>query len=413
MATLFEGIPLERVSTSMTINATAAVLLAMYAALARARGIDPARLRGTIQNDVLKEYVARGTYIFPPSPSMRLVTDAIAFAAASMPLFHAISVSGYHMREAGATAVQEIAFTLANAIAYAMAAIEQGLSADQFLPRLSFFFAAQNDLLEEVAKFRAARWLWAHIARDRLGATDPRSMMLRFHTQTAGVSLTAQQPQNNVVRVALQALAAILGGTQSLHTNSLDEALGLPTPASATLALRTQQILAYESGIADVVDPLAGSYAVESLTCALAQRAQALIVRIDEMGGALAAVDSGWMASQIADSAYQLQREIDEGARVVVGVNRFDTEGGSGQALSVLPIDGNLAQRRAGAIAALRERRDAAGVEGALSAVREAARRDANLLPPLIAAVEARATLGEICDALRAEFGEYRPADAL
>ncbi len=411
METLLAGIPLDKVSTSMTINATAPVLLAMYVAVARRQGVKPAALRGTVQNDILKEYVARGTYIYPPEPSLRLITDMFAWCAAEVPRWNSISISGYHMREAGATAAQEIAFTLANAVAYVEAAVARGLAVDAFMPRLSVFFAAQNDLLEEVAKFRAARRLWARLARERLGAQDPRSMMLRFHTQTAGVSLTAQQPVNNVVRVTLQALAAVLGGTQSLHTNSMDEALGLPTQAAVTVALRTQQILAHESGVADVVDPLAGSHAVEALTDGLERAATELIAEIDALGGAVKAVAQGWVSARIADSSWRFQREVESGERLVVGVNAF-TEG-EAPPPELLRIDPAVEARRREELAALRAGRDTAAVTSALAAVAAAARSGANTMPVILAAVEAQATLGEICDTLRAEFGEYRPSHAV
>ncbi|MCC7020458.1 MAG: methylmalonyl-CoA mutase [Ardenticatenales bacterium] len=411
MEVLFDAIPLDRVSTSMTINATASVLLALYVAVGKQQGVPMAALKGTVQNDVLKEYIARGTYIYPPAPSLRLITDMFRFCADGMPGWNPISISGYHIREAGATAPQEIAFTLANAIAYVDAAHRTGLDVDRFMPQLSFFFVAQNNLLEEVAKFRAARRLWARIARDRFGAKDPRSMMLRFHTQTAGVALTAQQPTNNVVRVAIQALAAVLGGTQSLHTNSMDEALGLPTEEAVKVALRTQQILASESGVADVVDPLAGSYLVERLTDELEAEAAALIASIDGFGGALAAIESGWTAAQIADSAYRLQREVEVGERDIVGVNRYvdDVE----TSPPVLRVDEAVGRQRAADLAALRARRDGAAAANTLDALRAAAASEANLMPPIIACVEAYATLGEICDVLRAAFGEYRPAMVL
>ncbi len=411
MEALFHDIPLDRVSTSMTINATAPVLLALYVALARRRGMALDTLRGTLQNDILKEYIARGTYIFPPAASLRLVTDVLAYTAQHMPRWNPISISGYHMREAGATATQELAFTLANAIAYVQAAVERGLAVDTFMPRLSFFFAAQNNLLEEVAKFRAARRLWARIARDRFGAQDPRSMALRFHTQTAGVTLTAQQPLNNVARITVQALAAVLGGTQSLHTNAMDEALGLPTAAAATLALRTQQILAHESGVADVVDPLAGSYAVEALTNRLEAEARALIDRIDEMGGALAAVERGWVAAQIADSAYRLQREVESGERIVVGVNAYQED--AAPPTDVLRIDPALEAARQAELARLRAGRDGTAVAAAVANLRAVARTKDNLMPALIRAVESETTLGEICDALRQELGEHRSVTAL
>jgi methylmalonyl-CoA mutase, N-terminal domain len=411
METLFRDIPLDKVSTSMTINATAPVLLALYVAVARRQGVAPAALRGTVQNDILKEYIARGTYIFPPAASLRLITDVFAWCAVELPRWNPISISGYHMREAGATAAQEIAFTLANAIAYVQAAVDRGLAVDQFMPRLSFFFAAQNNLLEEVAKFRAARRLWAHIARERFGAQDPRSMMLRFHTQTAGVTLTAPQTVNNVVRVTVQALAAVLGGTQSLHTNSMDEALGLPTEAAVTVALRTQQILAHESGVADVVDPLAGSYAVEALTDGLQRAAADLIAEIDGLGGAVKAVEQAWVAARIADSAWRFQREVESGERVIVGVNAF-TEGDA-PVPDLLRIDPAVEAQRREQIAAVRARRDGRAVAEALAAVSAAAHGEANVMPAILAAVEVYATLGEICDTLRAVFGEYRPVQVV
>ena len=407
MERLFEGIPLDQVSTSMTINATAPVLLAMYVALARRQGVSPRRLAGTTQNDILKEYVARGTYIFPPGPSLRLITDVVDYCAREAPRWHPISISGYHIREAGATAPQEVAFTLANGVQYVADAIHRGLDPDDFMPRLSFFFAGQNNLLEEVAKFRAARRMWARIARDRFGARDERSMMLRFHTQTAGVALTAQQPMNNVVRVAVQALAAVLGGTQSLHTNAMDEALGLPTESSVTLALRTQQILAHESGVADVVDPLAGSYTVEALTSEIERQATAIIEQIDAMGGALAAVESGWMAARIADSAYAAQKALESGERITVGVNAYVEDDGEEQ--EILSIDPRLEAMRRGQLSELRASRDAARVERSLARLRHEAGGGANLMPAVIEAVESYATVGEICDVLRAVFGEHLP----
>jgi methylmalonyl-CoA mutase N-terminal domain/subunit len=406
METLLAGIPLDRVTTSMTINATAAVLLALYVAVARKQGLRPDALGGTTQNDILKEYVARGTYIFPPRPSMRLVTDVVAYATECVPRWHPISVSGYHIREAGATAAQEIAFTLADAVAYVEAACERGLEPDAFLPRLSFFFAAQNNLLEEAAKFRAARRLWASIARDRFGARDPESLKLRFHTQTAGVTLTAQQPLGNVVRVTVQALAAVLGGTQSLHTNAYDEALGLPTEESATLALRTQQILAHESGVADVVDPLGGSFAVETLTDRLAEESLRLLGTIDAMGGALRAIESGWVAARIADSAYASQRAVESGDRVVVGVNAFTED--AQPDVDVLRIDPELDLQRRRDMERVRSGRDSAAVHSALRRLGDEAAGDRNLMGPVLEAVEAYATMGEICAVLRGAFGEYR-----
>jgi methylmalonyl-CoA mutase N-terminal domain/subunit len=407
MERLFDGIPLDKVSTSMTINAPAAVLLAMYIAVAKKQGVAPETLRGTVQNDILKEYVARGTYIFPPRPSMRLITDTFAYCHDRVPRWNTISISGYHIREAGATAVQEVAFTLANAIAYVQAAIDAGLEVDDFAHRLSFFFNAHNHLLEEVAKFRAARRLWARIMRERFGAQDPRSWRMRFHTQTAGCTLTAQQPENNVVRVTLQALAAVLGGTQSLHTNARDEALSLPTEESVQIALRTQQIIAHESGVADTIDPLAGSYFVEHLTDEIERQARAYIERIDDMGGALVAVESGYIQREIQESAYRYQKAVEEGDEVIVSVNRFTVD--EDHPPKLLRVDPAVGRRQATRLAKLRTRRDNARVQAALTDLRAAARGNANLLPPILAAVEAYATTGEICSALREEFGEYQP----
>ena len=408
MERLFEGIPLERVSTSMTINAPAAVLLAMYVAVAARQGAPAERLRGTIQNDILKEYVARGTYIFPPGPSMRLITDTFRYGREHLPNWNLISISGYHIREAGATAVQEVAFTLANAIAYVQAAVDAGLEVDSFAPQLSFFFNAHNNLLEEVAKFRAARRLWARIMRERFGARDPRSCMLRFHTQTAGCTLTAQQPENNVVRVTLQALAAVLGGTQSLHTNSRDEALSLPTEESVRIALRTQQIIAHESGVADTVDPLGGSYCIEALTDEIERRASAYLDRIDQMGGALRAIELGYVAQEIQNAAYRYQREIERRERVVVGVNEFAS--GEPVRLERLRVDPQVQRDQVARLRALKETRDNGRVASALGALERAARGSENLMPPILEAVSAYATLGETCDVLRRVFGEYRPA---
>ncbi|MFZ5915644.1 MAG: acyl-CoA mutase large subunit family protein [Chloroflexota bacterium] len=407
MEQLFDGIPLDRVSTSMTINAPAAVLLAMYVAVAKKQAVPPDKLRGTIQNDILKEYVARGTYIFAPRPSMRLITDTFAYCRDAVPEWNTISISGYHIREAGATAVQELAFTLANAVAYVQAAVDTGLEVDDFAPRLSFFFNAHNHLLEEVAKFRAARRLWARIMRQRFGAQDPRSWMMRFHTQTAGCTLTAQQPENNVVRVTLQALAAVLGGTQSLHTNALDEALSLPTEESVQVALRTQQIIAHESGVADSIDPLAGSYLVEHLTDELERQAEEYIVKIDALGGALAAVENGYLQREIQESAYRYQRAVESGDQVVVGVNRFTTR--HSRPPKLLRVDPAVGQQQAARLAALRQRRDDRRVRAALDDLRATAQGVNNLLPPILAAVEAYATIGEICGLLRQVFGEYRP----
>ncbi|MCS7282002.1 MAG: methylmalonyl-CoA mutase family protein [Anaerolineae bacterium] len=409
MRVLFDGIPLDKVSTSMTINAPAAILLAMYIAVAKEQGVDPKRLEGTVQNDILKEYIARGTYIFPPRPSMRLVTDLFRYCAAEVPRWNTISISGYHIREAGATAVQEVAFTLANGIAYVQAAIDAGLDVDTFGPRLSFFFNAHNDFLEEIAKFRAARRLWARIMRERFGAKNPRSWMLRFHTQTAGSTLTAQQPEINVVRVTIQALAAVLGGTQSLHTNSRDEALWLPTEESVRIALRTQQIIAYESGVANTVDPLAGSYVVEYLTDEIERRAQEYIDKIDAMGGALVAIEKGYIQQEIADAAYRYQQAVDRGERIVVGVNAFQIEE-EARTLKRLVVDPAVEARQRERLAALRARRDSERVSAMLSRIEAAARRpDEPLMPLFLAAVEADCTLGEICAVLRRVWGEYRP----
>jgi methylmalonyl-CoA mutase N-terminal domain/subunit len=406
MERLFDGIPLDRVSTSMTINAPAAVLLAMYVAVAKKQGVDSRQLRGTVQNDILKEYIARGTYIYPPGPSMRLITDLFRYCHEHVPRWNTISISGYHIREAGSTAVQEVAFTLANAIAYVQAALDAGLAVDDFAPRLSFFFNAHNNLLEEVAKFRAARRLWARIMRGRFDAQDPKSWMLRFHTQTAGSMLTAQQPENNVVRVTLQALAAVLGGTQSLHTNSRDEALSLPTQESVQIALRTQQIIAHESGLADSIDPLAGSYLVESWTDEVERRAAAYIEAIDAMGGALKAIEKGYVQREIQESAYRWQLAVDEGDKVVVGVNRFRVE--EAQELNLLRVDPGVGARQAARLHALRKQRDNKMVSSALSQLRTAAQNDDNLVPLVLIAVESYATLGEICSVLRQEFGEHQ-----
>ncbi len=409
MEILFDGIPLEKVSTSMTINAPAAVLWAMYIAVAKKQGADIRNLRGTIQNDILKEYLARGTYIFPPAPSMRLVTNTFEFAHKYVPKWNPISISGYHIREAGSTAVQEVAFTFANAIAYVDAALKAGLAVDDFAPRLSFFFNAHNNLLEEIAKFRAARRLWARIMRERFGAQNPRSAMLRFHTQTAGSTLTAQQPENNIVRVAIQALAAVLGGTQSLHTNAMDEALALPTEKSAQIALRTQQIIAYESGVADTIDPLAGSYVIEHLTNEIEARAQAYIQKIDERGGALRAIETGYMQHEIQQSAYEEQLAIERGEKKVVGVNIFTSD--EVPDIELLRIDESVAERQRQRLRELRATRDNETVRRTLAALRSAAQRDdVNLMPYILDAVEAYATTGEICNTLREVWGEYQPA---
>ena len=410
MSALFEGIPLGRVSTSMTINATAIVLLALYIAVARRQGVAPAALAGTIQNDILKEYVARGTYIYPPRASLRIVTDIFAFCEREMPNWNTISISGYHIREAGSTAVQEVAFTFANAIAYVHAAIDAGLDVNAFGQRLSFFFNAHNDFLEEVAKFRAARRLWATIMRDRFGATNPRAQHLRFHTQTAGSTLTGQQPDNNIVRVALQALAAVMGGTQSLHCNGRDEALALPTEPSARLALRTQQVIAAESGVTNTSDPFGGAYAVEELTNRIEDEARALLDRIDASGGTLAAIEAGVIQREIQESAYRAQQEIDAGERVVVGVNRFAS--GETTEIDVLQIDPDIERRQIERVQRVRAAREAGEWRAALDAVAAAARGRSNLVPPIIGAVEAHATIGEISDTLRSVFGEHKEIDA-
>jgi methylmalonyl-CoA mutase N-terminal domain/subunit len=408
MAVLFEGIPLDRVSTSMTINATAAILLSLYIAVARRQHVPPAKLTGTIQNDILKEYIARGTYIYPPRASLRIVTDVFAFCERELPNWNTISISGYHIREAGSTAVQEVAFTFANAIAYVQAAIDAGLDVDRVGERLSFFFNAHNNFLEEIAKFRAARRLWARIMRDRFHATSPRAQQLRFHAQTAGSTLTAQQPDNNIVRVALQALAAVLGGTQSLHCNGRDEALALPTEQSARLALRTQQIIAAESGVANTVDPVAGSYAIEAATNEIERGAEALLDRIERAGGTLAAIESGLIQRDIQDSAYRAQLAVESGEAVVVGVNRFaGQDEPAGATIPLLHIDPTVEPRQIERLRALRASRSAAVCGTTLDAVSRAARDGSNVVPPIIAAVEARLTLGEISDALRAAFGEF------
>jgi methylmalonyl-CoA mutase N-terminal domain/subunit len=405
MEMLFADIPLERVSASMTINATGAILLALYFAVAEKQGADLARLSGTVQNDILKEYIARGTYIYPLAPALRIVTDIFAFCREHAPEWNTISISGYHIREAGSTAVQEVAFTLANAIAYVEAALERGLGVDEFAPRLSFFLNAHNDLLEEISKFRAARRLWARIMRERFQARDPRSWMFRFHTQTAGSTLTAQQPDVNIVRVTLQALAAVLGGTQSLHTNARDEALALPTEASAVLALRTQQILATESGVANTIDPLAGSYVLEKLTDEIEAHAREYLRKIDAMGGMVRAIESGYPQREIQQAAYEYQQAIERGDRVVVGVNHYVDQTRSSPPL--LRIDPEIERTQIERLASLRARRDAARVQSTLQAVEETARTDHNLLPAILDAVKAYATVGEISDALRRVFGEY------
>ena len=407
MRTLFAGIPLDKVTTSMTINAPASILLLMYQLVAEEQGAEASDLGGTIQNDILKEYVARGTYIFPPRPSMRIITDTFAYCRRHLPKWNTISISGYHIREAGATAVQEVAFTLSNAIAYVEAALNAGLDVDEFAPRLSFFWNAHNNFFEEVAKFRAARRMWARIMRERFGAKDKRSWLMRFHTQTAGSMLTAQQPENNIVRTTLQGLAAVLGGTQSLHTNSFDEALGLPTQRAARIALRTQQIIAYESGVADVVDPLGGSWYVERLTDELEERAEDYIDRIQRMGGAVAAIEAGFMQREIERSAYEWAREVEERKRIIVGANDFTED--EEEAVEILRVDEELEKRQIERLARWRERRAESDVDRALSDVRAAAAGTENLLEPMREALRVGATLGEICDVLREVFGVYEP----
>jgi methylmalonyl-CoA mutase N-terminal domain/subunit len=408
MERLFAGIPLDRVSTSMTINAPAAVLLALYIAVGRRQGVDESKLRGTIQNDILKEYIARGTYIYPPKPSMRLITDIFAYCKTNVPNWNTISISGYHIREAGSTAVQEVAFTLANGIAYVQAALDAGLAVDEFAPQLSFFFNAHNQFLEEVAKFRAARALWARLMRYRFNAQNPESWKLRFHTQTGGSTLTAQQPMNNIVRVALQAMSAVMGGTQSLHTNSMDEALALPTEQAVQVALRTQQIIAYETGAADTVDPLAGSCLIEYLTNEIIQRASEQIRLIDDMGGALTAIENGYIQGEIQQAAYEYQRAVESGDQVIVGMNHFTND--EPQQTDLLRVNPAIEQSQRERLAALRTQRDnsrAAELRGHLEA---AARGSDNLMPPIIACVEGEVTLGEICHTLRGVFGEYSPS---
>jgi methylmalonyl-CoA mutase N-terminal domain/subunit len=407
MAALVDGIPLDRVSTSMTINSTAIILLSLYIAVARRQGVAASELSGTIQNDILKEYVARGTYIYPPRPSLRIVTDIFAYCARELPNWNTISISGYHIREAGSTAVQEVAFTFAHGIAYVQAAIDAGLDVNQFGQRVSFFFNAHNDFLEEIAKFRAARRLWARIMRDRFHATNPRAQQLRFHTQTAGSTLAAQQADNNIVRVALQALAAVLGGTQSLHCNGRDEALALPTEDSARIALRTQQIIAAESGVANTVDPVAGSYTIESLTNQIEQEVEDLLARVERAGGTLVAIETGFIQRAVQDSAYRAQVAIEAGETVVVGVNRY----GNGQASApgtIFSPDPEVERRQIERVRAVRAGRSAGAWEMALAAVSRAARDGSNLVPPIVAAVDANATVGEIADTMRAVFGEFR-----
>jgi len=409
MRELFDGIPLREVSTSMTINATASILLLLYSLVAEEQGVEQENVTGTTQNDILKEYLARGTYIYPPEPSMRITTDTFAYCAAELPRWNTISISGYHIREAGSTAVQELAFTLANAIAYVEAALSAGLEVDEFAPRLSFFFNAHNDLFQEVAKYRAARRMWSSIMRDRFGATDERSLKLRFHTQTAGSSLTAQQAENNVVRTTVQAISAVLGGTQSLHTNAFDEALALPTERSARLALRTQQILASEGGLTDTADPLAGSYFVEAMTDAVEQEAWEYIRRIDELGGSVKAVEERFMQQEIEDSAYRYQREVEREERIIVGVNRYVTEGSDDPDMELHTVDETIRDRQTERLQELKETRDSAAVERALADLKVAAEGSANLLYPMKEALSELATLGEVSNTLRGVFGEYRP----
>jgi methylmalonyl-CoA mutase N-terminal domain/subunit len=406
MELLFQEIPLEKVTTSMTINSTAAILLAFYVAMAKKQGADLSKIGGTTQHDILKEYIARGTYIFPPEGSMRLITDVFGWCKDNLPQWNTISISGYHMREAGCTAVQEVAFTFANAIAYVQAALDAGLQFDDFAPRLSFFFASYSNLLEEVAKFRAARRMWARIARERFGAEDPRSMMLRFHTQTAGATLTAQQVENNIVRTAIQALAAVLGGTQSLHTNSMDEALALPTEKAVQIALRTQQIIAHESGVADTIDPTAGSYYVERLTDRIEDEAFKYIDRIDDLGGALRAIELGFQQREIQENSYRIQMQVDRRQRTVVGVNEFTTE--EEMEPEILRVREEVVRRQVERLRRVRAERDDARVQRLLKRLDEAARSDTNLMPVFIECVESYVTVGEMCDVLRGVFGEQR-----
>ncbi len=406
METLFDNIPLERVSTSMTINSTAAILLCLYVAVAKKQGANLKKLSGTVQNDILKEYIARGTYIYPVRPAMRIVTDIFGWCRVELPKWNTISISGYHIREAGSTAVQEVAFTLADAIAYVQAALDAGLAVDEFAPQLSFFFNAHNDLLEEIAKYRAARRLWARIMRDRFGARDPRSLWLRFHAQTAGSSLTAQQPENNIVRVAVQALAAVLGGCQSLHTNSLDEALALPTEDAALIALRTQQIIAHETGVTNTVDPAGGAYAIEHLTNEIEARASEYLRKIDALGGILRAIENGYVQAEIQKAAYEYQQTVERGEQIVVGVNQFIAEEKKG--IPILRIDSNVERSQVQRLQALRARRDASRVQQALMEIGRRAATSENLLPAILAAVETYCTIGEISDTLRRSFGEYQ-----
>ncbi len=412
METLFKDIPLEKVTTSMTINATASILMALYVAVAKRHGADLKKLGGTIQNDILKEYIARGTYIYPPRPSMRLITDVFAWCKDNVPEWNTISISGYHMREAGSTAAQEVAFTIADAIEYVGAALSAGLGIDEFGPRLSFFFACHSIFLEEIAKFRAARRVWAKVMRDRFGAKDARSLMLRFHTQTGGATLTAQQPQNNLVRTALQGLAAVLGGTQSLHTNSFDEALALPSEHAVTLALRTQQVIAFETGVADTIDPVAGSYYIDTLTDWIEEEATAYIDRIDAMGGALAGIEAGFQQREIHESAFRMQKAIEEKRKVVVGVNDF-LDGDDGAHSAILRVDPELGRRQIERLRSLRARRDQAKADASLTRIKAAAQATENLMPLFVEAVESYVTLGEICDVLRQVWGEQREFVAL
>jgi len=405
MERLFQGIPLDQVSTSMTINSPCAILMAMYLAVAEKQGVPFDKLRGTVQNDILKEYPARGTYIFAPRPSMRLITDIFAYCTKEVPQWNTISISGYHIREAGSTAVQEVAFTLANGIAYVEAAIAAGMKVDEFGPRLSFFFNSHSDFLEEVAKFRAARRLWAKIMKERFHAQDPRSLMLRFHTQTAGCSLTAQQPLNNIMRVAFQAMSAVLGGTQSLHTNSYDEALALPSELAVQVALRSQQVVAFETNVCDTIDPLAGSYYIEKLTDEVEARAQEYIDQIDRMGGAVAAIEKGFIQKEIGASAYRFQREIEKGERIIVGLNRFQTH--EDKLTGLLKVDPEVGAKQVARLAELKSSRDNTVVQKTLAELKTAAQGTDNLMPPILKAVKALATLGEVCDTLRGVFGEY------
>ncbi|MCA1840982.1 MAG: methylmalonyl-CoA mutase [Actinomycetota bacterium] len=406
MEVLFEGIPLDKVSTSMTINATAAVLLLLYEIVAEKQGVAATEITGTVQNDILKEYAARGTYIYPPKPSMRIITDLFAYCAKNVPKWNTISISGYHIREAGSTAVQEVAFTMANAIAYVQSAIDAGLAIDDFAPRLSFFFACHMNFFEEIAKFRAARRLWASIAKERFNAIDPKSQLLRFHTQTGGATLTAQQPENNIVRTAYEAMAAVLGGTQSLHTNGFDEALSLPTERAAKLALRTQQVLGYETGVASTADPLGGSWFVESLTEEIENKAKELIALIDDMGGAVEAIERGWMKEQIEESAYRIQLGIEDGSRPIVGVNTFDEQE---QPVEIYRPDPDLQRAQIESLNKVKASRDSSAVTKCLDDLRDAARGDDNLLYPMRKALSEYATIGEVSDVLRQEFGMYQP----